>query len=120
MKAEIHPKWYPEALVTCACGTTFTVGTTVPKIARTNRSAATGCTMGSPAALVYRTQPYGLLSGIGVLGFVLCTAVGIWVYAVVNRRFGPSGFDNETRCRKCGYILRGIPEPRCSECGERI
>jgi hypothetical protein len=28
--------------------------------------------------------------------------------------------DNETRCRKCGYILRGIPEPRCSECGERI
>ena len=28
--------------------------------------------------------------------------------------------DRETRCRKCGYILRGIPEPRCSECGERI
>ncbi len=28
--------------------------------------------------------------------------------------------DTETRCRKCGYILRGIPEPRCSECGERI
>ncbi len=28
--------------------------------------------------------------------------------------------DNETRCRKCGYILRGISEPRCPECGERI
>ncbi len=28
--------------------------------------------------------------------------------------------DNETRCRKCGYILKGIPEPRCSECGEKI
>ncbi len=28
--------------------------------------------------------------------------------------------DNETRCRKCGYILRGITEPRCPECGERI
>ncbi len=26
----------------------------------------------------------------------------------------------ETRCRVCGYILRGIPEPRCPECGERI
>jgi len=26
----------------------------------------------------------------------------------------------ETRCRKCGYILKGITEPRCSECGERI
>jgi len=23
-------------------------------------------------------------------------------------------------CRKCGYILRGISEPRCPECGERI
>ena len=27
---------------------------------------------------------------------------------------------DETRCRKCGYILRGITEPRCPECGERI
>jgi drug/metabolite transporter (DMT)-like permease len=26
----------------------------------------------------------------------------------------------ETRCRKCGYILRGLSEPRCSECGEAI
>lgn len=29
-------------------------------------------------------------------------------------------FRPETRCRKCGYILRGISEPRCPECGERI
>jgi hypothetical protein len=28
--------------------------------------------------------------------------------------------DSETKCRKCGYILRGLPEPRCPECGERI
>jgi len=28
--------------------------------------------------------------------------------------------DEETRCRKCGYILKGITEPRCSECGELI
>jgi len=26
----------------------------------------------------------------------------------------------ETRCRRCGYILRGITEPRCPECGEKI
>ena len=32
MKAQIHPNWYPEAKVTCACGNTFTVGTTVPEI----------------------------------------------------------------------------------------
>ena len=32
MKAQIHPKWYPEAVVKCACGNTFTVGSTIPSI----------------------------------------------------------------------------------------
>jgi len=32
MKASIHPKWYPDAKVTCACGNTFAVGATVPEI----------------------------------------------------------------------------------------
>lgn len=32
MKATIHPKWYPEAKVTCACGNVFTTGATVPEI----------------------------------------------------------------------------------------
>lgn len=32
MKVDIHPKWYPEAKVTCACGNTFTVGAAVSEI----------------------------------------------------------------------------------------
>ena len=32
MKANIHPKWYENAKVTCACGNTFMVGATVPEI----------------------------------------------------------------------------------------
>lgn len=28
MKAEIHPTYYADAMVTCACGNTFTVGST--------------------------------------------------------------------------------------------
>ncbi len=32
MKAQIHPYWYPEAKVICACGNTFLVGATVPEI----------------------------------------------------------------------------------------
>ncbi|OGE25091.1 50S ribosomal protein L31 [Candidatus Daviesbacteria bacterium RIFCSPHIGHO2_02_FULL_39_12] len=32
MKANIHPTWYPEAKVTCACGNSFTTGSTVPAI----------------------------------------------------------------------------------------
>jgi large subunit ribosomal protein L31 len=32
MKKNIHPQWYPEAKVTCACGNIFTVGSTKPEI----------------------------------------------------------------------------------------
>lgn len=32
MKADIHPKWYEEAKVTCACGHTFTMGLTMPEL----------------------------------------------------------------------------------------
>lgn len=32
MKTQIHPQWYPEAKVACACGNTFTVGASVPEI----------------------------------------------------------------------------------------
>jgi len=32
MKKDIHPKYFPNAKVTCACGNTFTVGATKPEI----------------------------------------------------------------------------------------
>ncbi len=32
MKPKIHPEYFPEARVTCACGNSFTVGATVPEI----------------------------------------------------------------------------------------
>lgn len=32
MKKDIHPQWYKEAKITCACGHTFTVGSTVPEM----------------------------------------------------------------------------------------
>lgn len=32
MKAKIHPNWFKEAKVTCACGNTFVVGATMPEI----------------------------------------------------------------------------------------
>lgn len=41
-------------------------------------------------------------------------------YGILTSLFSPKRPDNETRCRQCGYILRGITEPRCPECGERI
>lgn len=32
MKKDIHPKYYPDATVTCACGNSWTTGSTQPKI----------------------------------------------------------------------------------------
>jgi large subunit ribosomal protein L31 len=32
VKEKIHPKYYPEAKVTCSCGNTFTVGSTKPAL----------------------------------------------------------------------------------------
>jgi len=32
MKEKIHPTYYPEARVTCACGNTFTAGSTKPTL----------------------------------------------------------------------------------------
>ena len=32
MKTEIHPDYYPEAVVTCSCGNTFMIGATKPQI----------------------------------------------------------------------------------------
>lgn len=32
MKDKIHPKYYPDAVVKCACGNTFTTGSTVKEL----------------------------------------------------------------------------------------
>lgn len=32
MKTKIHPKWFKDAKVACACGNTFVVGATMPEI----------------------------------------------------------------------------------------
>jgi large subunit ribosomal protein L31 len=32
MKEDIHPEYYPEAVVRCACGNTWTTGSTQPEV----------------------------------------------------------------------------------------
>ena len=57
---------------------------------------------------------------IGVALFVPAILIAFAVYGVLTRYFGPMYGDAETRCRNCGYILRGISEPVCPECGTQI
>ena len=44
------------------------------------------------------------------------TATAVLLHMLTPREVN----DGHTRCGKCGYILKGLTEPRCSECGERI
>ena len=51
--------------------------------------------------------------------FVPTVIVTALTFAAVGFQFKVAP-RHETRCRKCNYILRGLTEPRCPECGERI
>ncbi|MCH8054513.1 MAG: hypothetical protein IH895_10665 [Planctomycetes bacterium] len=58
---------------------------------------------------------------LAALFFILAFLVGPIIATVLAHILTPKEWlDGETRCRKCGYILKGLTEPRCSECGERI
>lgn len=45
----------------------------------------------------------------------VCACVGWVLITVMDARSV-----GEPRCRKCRYILNGLSEPRCPECGEPI
>ncbi len=60
-----------------------------------------------------------LAATIFVVGMAALPTCAIYGYLTV--RYGPDAIhDTELRCRKCGYNLRGLTEPRCPECGEAI
>lgn len=61
---------------------------------------------------------YGFVAVAGGVLFTLAIAGYLAEHARTTRADREAA--RETRCRKCGYILRGITEPRCPECGERI
>ena len=59
---------------------------------------------------------FGSFGGILAVAVVLASHFLAALFMKESMPFEAS----ETRCRKCQYILRGITEPRCPECGERI
>lgn len=67
--------------------------------------------------LTHRSLLYTLLL---CLRLALSPAIALGVFLFLSGIPRHEIADRETRCRKCGYILRGISEARCPECGERI
>ena len=47
---------------------------------------------------------------------VVASAGGVIMACVKNAEID----SQHIHCLKCGYILKGLTEPRCPECGERI
>lgn len=57
----------------------------------------------------YRPVPYAVP--------IVAIGLAVFVYGWLSQvRSG----EHETRCRRCQYILRGLSEPRCPECGTSI
>jgi len=76
------------------------------------------CSMGA----VYVAAPFapGFYMEYLLFGGVAFSVFSSAALALLMRGCIRTCQDGETRCRKCGYILRGISEPRCPECGESI
>ena len=51
-------------------------------------------------------------------GLVVTSLTTVGAFYVLGGR--PFQHDGHTYCGHCGYILKGITEPHCSECGQAI
>ena len=65
-------------------------------------------------------QPFTSAATLATIsgGLVVSSLTSIWTFYVL----GGKSFrqDGHTYCGHCGYILKGLTEPRCSECGQAI
>lgn len=79
---------------------------------------ATTITSGVPPAAGTDILPRSVIMGYLFEAWfrVPFIVAAIAVYAYLRRR-KPSEY---LRCLKCDHILKGLAEPRCPECGERI
>jgi len=64
---------------------------------------------GGVPGVIRRT--FGFLRG----SIWICALYGLYLLVAAQR--SRQGQQEEPRCRRCGYLLRGLPEPRCPECG---
>ncbi len=67
-----------------------------------------------------RTLTPRLGLGVCFAGFAIpFMFLGLGVYDRLVPHFG-SPIGNDMHCTQCGYILKGLTEPRCPECGHAI
>ncbi|GMU24136.1 MAG: hypothetical protein AMXMBFR13_42130 [Phycisphaerae bacterium] len=79
----------------------------------------------APFAFTHALLARGGANGAGLAASLFSLSVAavfpVAIYALLTHMSTSADIElSETRCRRCGYILRGISEPRCPECGEKI
>lgn len=65
----------------------------------------------------WSAEPVEAAIGVGLL---IALPAGLIAAFATARILVTSPPLTDTLCRKCGYTLRGLSEPRCPECGEAI
>lgn len=102
MKLRIH--WFWRSLIAWFAGVVFAVGGFLiygHAVYRAIGFFGGDFNIGVSIVLVLAHGPVPMLVSIGVYH---------WLSA-------PRWDGDHTRCGRCGYILHGLPVPRCSECG---
>jgi uncharacterized paraquat-inducible protein A len=62
--------------------------------------------------------PFGCSLLVGVAGVFVAAAAGLRCFYIRRQLEPPKRRPaSALRCAKCGYLLYGLPEPRCPECG---
>ncbi|GMU24131.1 MAG: hypothetical protein AMXMBFR13_42080 [Phycisphaerae bacterium] len=106
--------WFWRAAIAVAAGCAYS-GSAVTFLSKAHGAMADRVTSALGA-----TGNWGAALGVAVGYFLPVLLLAFGVYGLTTRLCFRRTLDQETRCRQCGYILRGISEPRCPECGERI
>ncbi len=58
-------------------------------------------------------------NGVWLVGAIVGFVAALGAYSTCRglERWWPLGYRGPTRCGGCGYVLHGLREPRCPECG---
>lgn len=124
---EVSQNWHPSTWLALYFGIFLTgVGAIswplrVYRLGALNVVAAVGGTVS--VALFDLRIAYPATTRLGALVMLLLGALAAWIVMTaflcgivfLRRRYWP--FVPPGHCAKCGYDLRGLPEPRCPECG---
>ncbi len=95
------------------------------RVSLTGIAAAVLCTIcyftyGRPLEAYIYANSIGRLGDAAINNLAYGVVNLLFVLFIYHRLTEPKWIRGCTLCGKCGYILKGLTEPRCSECGKAL